>query len=171
MDRLTRADFDRVVDDIVDRVDMPDGYSLDVATPGDLEGILSAARACFAYDTPTRKEIHYFLTRAHAVFFVIRHGRSIVGYTLLEANRRTRMIYNNTTCVVPACQGLGLGRIFYALKQRALPLLGYKCMTAHVAVDNKLSFQLFKKYGFDAEKRIVSYYEDGRDAYRLRLDA
>ena len=98
----------------------------------------------------------------------LRDG-AVVGYTLLEANRRHRTFYNNTTCVLPECRGLGLGRVFYALKRRALDIPGYDSMTCHVAVDNRASIGLFENAGFQIINVIPAYYDDGRDAYRMRL--
>ncbi len=169
--RLTVHDLRRVIADVEKTGGVPDGYSIDLARPDDLDGLLDLAAACFDYDVPDRQEILYFLTRAHCAFFVFRRDKdnALAGYILLEANRRTRSLYGNTTCVHPDCQGLGLGRISYYLKQRLLALSPYKAINAHVAVDNKKTIHLLEKYGFRINSRIEAYYDDGRDAFKMRM--
>ena len=171
--RLTGAGLRRVIRDVRRELAIPAGFDLDLAGAGDLDRLLYIAQACFAHDTPDRAEIRYFLERAHAVFFVFKRAadRAIVGYALIEANAGNQSLYNNTTCLLPECRGLGLGAAFYALKEKLPVLLGYRSIAAHVAIDNRRSIELFQLHGFKISERIASYYDDGRDAFKFRLQA
>lgn len=171
--RLAPADLRKFVKDSASAHPLPDGYAFDMAAMDDLDELVRLGSACFASDTPKRAELRYFLTRAHCVFLVIRRAdrQGLAGYILLEANRRTRMMYDNTVCIDPEDRGKGLGQAFYSLKRRALETLGYKAMTAHVAAGNQKALYLMHKYGFRPVERISGYYEDGADAFKLRMDA
>ena len=150
---------------------VPPGFDLLPAGPADLDALVALARACFAYNTPTRRELRYFLTRAHALFlrYVERASGALAAYTLVELHRGNQSLYANTTCVDPAFRGRGIGRSAFALRRRLAERLGYRIIRTHIAVDNAASLHLAAAAGYEITETIADYYSDGKSCHALRL--
>ncbi len=46
---------------------------------------------------------------------------------------------------------------------------GHESVTCHARTTNQAALEFYDSLGFDVERRIDSYYEDGGDAYYLKL--
>lgn len=151
---------------------VPPGLRLAVLGLEQLDALLALARAGFDYNTPTRRELRYFLTQAHALFlgFFERESGALLGYTLIELNRKTLSMYANTTCVAEHARGKGIGKSAFALRTVLAQRLGYRSVRTHIAVDNGPSLHLALKFGYQVIETLPEYYDNGRSCHVLRLD-
>ncbi|MFB6162409.1 MAG: GNAT family N-acetyltransferase [Halococcoides sp.] len=114
------------------------------------EGVLRQRRGFFV-DAYRRSKVHCYLDRTRSSpvvgFAVVRRD----GYVLFLA-------------VAPEYRGHGFGRRLVA---RVADDHGE--VNCHVRATNRSALEFYEEVGFEVERRIDSYYEDGGDAYYLTL--
>jgi ribosomal protein S18 acetylase RimI-like enzyme len=66
--------------------------------------------------------------------------------------------------VAPEARGEGLGRQLVAEVART-----HGTVSCHARTTNQQALEFYEQIGFDIERRIDNYYEDGGDAYYLKL--
>lgn len=113
------------------------------------EGVLKQRRRFFV-DAYRRGTCHLILTPEDEEligFATTRDG----GYILFLA-------------VSPDYRGMGLGRELVSAVADE-----YGTVTCHARVSNEPALDFYDHLGFEIVKRIAGYYEDGGDAYYLRL--
>ncbi len=147
---------------------LPAGFEVRVCGAEDVEHILAVGRATFSYNAPTFEEIHYALTRAHAVIFGIFEGANMIGYVFLEGHMGHKNLYINTTTLLEPYRGKGLGSALYQLKDLFAKNLGAKGIWCHTAIDNDVNIHLLEKAGYGRVRTEENYYEDGKAAAILR---
>jgi ribosomal protein S18 acetylase RimI-like enzyme len=145
---------------------LPELYRLEVAEPKDIESILVVAKECFAYNTPSKREIAYYVQKAHGVIFILKNrDNKTVAYTLMEAHSRKKSLYINTTAILAECRGLGLGKFFYEFNNLVARQLEVSSAWGHVKEDNYVTIHLLEKNGFKKYRVETAYYDDGLSAY------
>ncbi len=111
------------------------------------EGVLKQRRTFFS-DAYRRSTVHCSIAKDHLVgFAAVRRD----GYILFLA-------------VDPACRGEGVGKRLVARVADE-----HKTVTCHARTTNETALQFYEHLGFDIKRRIDNYYEDGGDAYYLKL--
>ncbi len=145
---------------------LPAGFSVRFCGRDDLEEVLAAGRACFAYNAPTRSEILHALTRTHGGVFGLYDDKAgaLAGYMLLEAHGGRKNLYINTTTLLETYRGRGLGQALYDFKEFFAKALEARTIWCHVAFDNKVNIHLMEKNGYAVLRREEEYYEDGKAA-------
>ena len=66
--------------------------------------------------------------------------------------------------VAPDARGQGLGRRLVAEVAQ-----NHRSVTCHARATNESALRFYEHVGFEVRRRIDNYYEDGGDAYYLRL--
>ncbi|THE64208.1 N-acetyltransferase [Salinadaptatus halalkaliphilus] len=66
--------------------------------------------------------------------------------------------------VDPTCRGEGIGK-----KLVARVADDHETITCHARTSNENALQFYEHLGFEIKRRIDDYYEDGGDAYYLKL--
>ena len=99
----------------------------------------------------TRSTVYVFADRSN-------HGQ-LVGFAAVRRDG-----YILFLAVDEAYQGEGFGE---ALVARVAE--DYGSVTCHARTTNEGALEFYKHIGFSVERRIDNYYEDGGDAYYLRL--
>lgn len=151
---------------------LPKSFSMRAAKAADIAEVLSVGQACFAYNSPTLREISHAVMKAHGGVFMMIDDRSglCAGYILLEAHARRKNLYINTTALREEYRGRGLGRALYDFKDFYARKLGARNIWCHVAEDNAVNIHLMERYGYIRIRREDEYYEDGRAALVMRKD-
>ncbi|WP_129116387.1 GNAT family N-acetyltransferase [Halegenticoccus tardaugens] len=111
------------------------------------EGVLKQRRGFFmnAYH---RSTTHLFLVDDELIGFAsVRRD----GYILFLA-------------VAPEVRGQGYGRRLVAEVAE-----GHRTVSCHARTTNERALRFYEHLGFEVKRRIDNYYEDGGDAYYLRL--
>ena len=138
----------------------------------DLDGILAIERAGFGRWAWDRNLFAGYLSTCGPLFLVAESRRKVAGYSITWISRglirrRAELV---SIAVDPAMQGKGvadalLARTLSGLRRRGIHRLG---LTVRVTNDRARAF--YEKHGFRKVRRIPRYYEDGEDAFALRLD-
>jgi ribosomal protein S18 acetylase RimI-like enzyme len=111
------------------------------------EGVLKQRRGFFV-DAYRRSTTHLLYDSDDLVGFVsVRRD----GYVLFLA-------------VASDARGQGLGRRLVAEVAQ-----NHRSVTCHARATNDNALQFYERVGFEIRRRIDNYYEDGGDAYYLRL--
>ncbi len=175
MKRITRRAALSMIDTIRAQGFIPKGFDIRLAGTSDIPVLLEIGQTCFTYNPPTRRELHYALTRGHMMIVALieKKGGSIAGFDIYEFNARTRAMYFSLTCLLPAWRGKGLSRALLDTCHAVARGAGCRSIRTHVADGNKAMFYLLESYGHQRGERHKNYYSDGKAAltYRLILDA
>ena len=111
------------------------------------DGVLKQRRSFFT-DAYQRSRVHCYLVDDELVgFAAVRRD----GYILFLA-------------VEPSYRGEGFGRRLVADVAEE-----HSAVTCHARTTNEEALSFYEHIGFEIERRIDSYYEDGGDAYYLKL--
>jgi len=111
------------------------------------EGVLKQ-RYNFFTDAYRRSTVHCYLRDGGLIgFAAVRRD----GYVLFLA-------------VSPSCRGEGIGKRLIARVAD-----DHDTITCHARTSNENALQFYEHLGFEIKRRIDGYYEDGGDAYYLKL--
>ena len=96
-----------------------------------------------------------------ATSLVIRtdDGRDLIGFAATRSGG-----YLLFLAVSPDYRGMGFGRDLVAAVAE-----DHEVVTCHARVSNEEALEFYDRLGFEIARRVDRYYEDGGDAYFLRL--
>jgi ribosomal protein S18 acetylase RimI-like enzyme len=146
------------------RLTRPLGAALSLHRIDDLPEIAALSRQTFGDEALTPKELRRLYTRAHALVLALRRGPALLGYTVLELNRRQRRIYVVETCTHPHARGGGLAAHLRACVVELAHQLGYRTIASHTRLSNQPAQRLNLRAGMALIGQIDDYYEDGEAA-------
>ncbi|TYT62461.1 GNAT family N-acetyltransferase [Natrialba swarupiae] len=111
------------------------------------EGVLKQ-RYDFFTDAYRRSKVHCYVREGELIgFAAVRRD----GYVLFLAVNRE-------------CRGQGIGKRLIARVAD-----DHDTITCHARTSNENALQFYEHLGFEIKRRIDNYYEDGGDAYYLKL--
>ncbi|QZA87682.1 GNAT family N-acetyltransferase [Salinarchaeum sp. IM2453] len=111
------------------------------------EGILKQRKGFFA-DSYRRAKVHAIIIDGELGGFTAVRPDGYILFLAIDARYR----------------GKGLGR---QLIERVAK--NHETVTCHARATNEQALKFYQSVGFEAERHIEGYYEDGGDAYYLRL--
>lgn len=114
-----------------------------------------------------RRFLDLLKTPERTPVFVARDKEGVLGYVLLFFRKNSRWARVYSLAVSEPFQGKGLGK---SLMEQAK-----KCARAHHALGLRLEVRkadthvvsFYQRFGFEIEKELPSYYEDGADGLRM----
>ena len=112
------------------------------------EGVLKQRRSFFT-DAYRRSTVHCYL----------QNGEKLVGFAAVRRDG-----YILFLAVDPECRGEGIGK-----RLVARVVEDHRTVTCHARTTNETALQFYENFGFEIKRRIDNYYEDGGDAYYLKL--
>ncbi|USZ71733.1 GNAT family N-acetyltransferase [Natronosalvus halobius] len=112
------------------------------------EGVLKQRRNFFV-DAYRRSTVHCY----------VRNGTDLVGFAAVRRDG-----YILFLAVSPDCRGKGIGKRLVAQVAE-----DHRSITCHARTTNENALQFYEHLGFEIKRRIDNYYEDGGDAYYLKL--
>lgn len=138
------------------------------AQPADLPA-LAALERLFPSDRLSPRQMRRHITNERALFLVAETGGAAAGYALFfrREGRSTRFY---SLLVAPASRGQGLARGLIEEGCRRLKRKGETAVVLEVDAADKPTIAFYERCGFVAGRIIPSYYEDGRDALKMRKD-
>lgn len=101
---------------------------------------------------------------------------------LVSPARRTRIIgyvgfrvqgdegHITTIAVHPDWRGKGFGDLLLVVALDEMLDRGMDAVTLEMRPSNEVAYQLYRKYGFEVERRRRRYYQDGEDAWVMAAD-
>ena len=111
------------------------------------EGVLKQRQGFFT-DAYRRSKVHVYVAGDTLAGFVATRRD---GYVLFLASH-------------PDFRGKGIGKRLIARVADE-----HRTVTCHARTTNENALQFYEHLGFDIQRRIDNYYEDGGDAYYLKL--
>ena len=97
----------------------------------------------------------YRRSRVHCYF----HERTLIGFAAVRRDGYVLFL-----AVHPEFQGEGIGkRLIYDVAD------DHDTITCHARTSNESALRFYEHLGFEITRRIDNYYEDGGDAYYLKL--
>lgn len=115
------------------------------------EGVLKQRRGFFT-DAYRRSKVYALLEPGH-------DDECLIGFA--AARRDGYILF---LAIAPGYRGEGFGRRLVAAVAD-----DHSSVTCHARATNDSALAFYKHLGFETERHIESYYEDGGDAYYLRL--
>ncbi len=139
--------------------------------PGDLNKVIEINRMCLPENYPDSFFMGIF-KRFPKTFLVAEKEGKVVGYAMCRIEQRfgSRLFGGSkrghliSIAVLPNFRRIGIAS---ALMKRVMRgLMDYNCETLflEVRVSNVAAIELYKKLGFDIDRKIRYYYADGEDA-------
>lgn len=115
------------------------------------EGVLKQRRGFFT-DAYRRSKVYALLEPG-------QNDRSLIGFA--AARRDGYILF---LAIAPEYRGEGFGRRLVAAVAD-----DHSSVTCHARATNESALSFYKHLGFEIERQIEGYYEDGGNAYYLRL--
>ncbi|MCU4740238.1 N-acetyltransferase [Natronoglomus mannanivorans] len=115
------------------------------------EGVLKQRRNFFT-DAYRRSTVHCYFQENQT-------GRDLIGFTAVRRDG-----YILFLAVASDCRGEGIGK-----RLVANVVEDHRSVTCHARTTNENALQFYENLGFEIKRRIDNYYEDGGDAYYLKL--
>lgn len=116
------------------------------------DGVLQQRHSFFT-DAYRRSTVYCYLTN------VGRESETLIGFAAVRRDG-----YILFLAVEPEFRGDGFGRRLIGMVAD-----NYNGVSCHARTTNESALQFYEHLGFVIERRVSSYYEDGGDAYYLRL--
>ena len=134
----------------------------------DMGRVLQIEHACFRRDAYDRKLFADFFHKCGDLFLVaVRRGR-VCGYMLACTSGnppdRAEIV---SIAVDRAERGKGVATALMASTIRRIRRRGVVRFWLTVKVTNRVAIRFYEGYGFDKERIVRAYYEDGKDGWRM----
>lgn len=133
------------------------------ATRADLLSVYRIESASFAEPWPYAV-FERFLSEPG--FLVAREGESVVGYVIADSvpNHGRPIGHVKDIAVHPECRERGIGRDLLARALGALAAAGCTRVKLEVRAGNAAARSLYRRFGFEAQRQVPGYYQDGETA-------
>jgi ribosomal-protein-alanine N-acetyltransferase len=162
-------------------------YVLRPMEPGDVPVVAAIDRLSFPTPWPA-SAFHHELKRERATYTVLLRpegdeptdsgrgwGRRL--YELINPVRESRIVgyvgfrlqdgggHITTIAVHPEFRRRGFGDLLLQVALSKMVALGVGLVTLEMRPSNGVAYKLYRKYGFEVERRQPRYYRDGEDAW------
>lgn len=97
------------------------------------------------------------------IFFVAKRQDSLAGYILCFEYKKTIRVYSLAVSKNYQGQGIGKKLLEYILNNTD------KNISLEVNTNNLIAISLYQKLGFEINKQINNYYENGDAAYKMTI--
>ncbi len=123
-----------------------------------------------AFDEPYTKDLflYDFLKHPYSVYFKLLLADKVIGYFGLWVVFEEAQI--TTIAVDPDYQGRGYGKMLMDFIIDYIKDCGCRNITLEVRVSNEKAITYYEKYHFKIVAVRKRYYENGEDAYLMKLD-
>lgn len=133
----------------------------------DLRRILVIERASFGSDAWDRTLFEDFLSSSRDLFLVAEAGGRLHGYLIAIFTGSRAELASIATAPLERCRGIGTALMMHTLgRLRRRRIEEWWLM---VRTTNEEAIRFYRRFGFRRTRRVKRYYEDGADAWRMRL--
>jgi [ribosomal protein S18]-alanine N-acetyltransferase len=137
---------------------------------GELDRIMEIERASFGRDAYDRKLFAEYARKCGELFLVAEGSGKVCGYMLTC----TRALPGGglgaeviSVAVLPARRGKGVASALMESTLRRLRLRQVMRLSLMVMETNHKARRFYRKHGFETDRRVKAYYENGRDGIRM----
>jgi len=123
-----------------------------------------------AFIDPYTKDLYLidFISHPYSKYFKLVLNHKIIGYIGLWIIFDDAQI--TTLAIDPNLQGLGYSKVIMDFVINYLKERNCQQVTLEVRITNEIAISLYEKYHFLKVAKRKRYYEDGEDAYLMKLD-
>jgi len=135
----------------------------------DIKFILEIEQLCFDSDRFSKRQFNYLIKKAKGVFYIVRQNGNVVAYASLIHNSLAHYVRIYSIAVHPESRGKNIARI---LIQKTIEFAQKNMLSAirlEVKTNNEQAIRLYEKCGFEKTGTISAYYQDGSDAFVMKL--
>ena len=137
------------------------------AVSSDVSRLFGLEHALFDKENfPLSKGSFYYHIKNN-LLYVAESGDEIAAYILLLVKRKKAKIYSIGVSKEYRGQKIASRLLKSALSKSKE--MGFREILLEVRVDNTSAIELYKKFGFEVQKREVAFYLDGCDAYIMEF--
>lgn len=143
-----------------------DGVHYRLAERADIVAMLAIERDVYNGDIPwTFSHFEHEIVKNNDAFFVVAEiSGSVVGFIGTRINHKGADAHITNLAVFKAFQGRKIASTLISQLVQLMSLLGKNEMTLEVRRDNTRAQGLYRRQGFETNKLLPKYYEDGGDA-------
>jgi [ribosomal protein S18]-alanine N-acetyltransferase len=147
---------------------------LELAPVGRGELVEAYKLAAEAFELPyTYETLRVYRFRARGGFIAARLSGHMVGFIVAVSPAIPALSLRSGEVSVLAVDGayrrMGVGATLLAVGLDLLRERGMRHARLHVQHGNAGAIALYERFGFTVERRVLGYYRDGSDAFRMRL--
>lgn len=153
------------------------GVNYRLAERLDIVDMLAIERDVYDGDVPwTFSHFEHEIVKNNDAFFIVAEvDRKVVGFIGARLTDHGKNIHISNLAVIRKFQNQGIATTLISQIVRLMTDLGKVLMTLEVRRDNTKAQGLYRRNGFQTDKLMPSYYDDGGDAIwmikQLRKDA
>ena len=104
------------------------------------------------------------LKNQHADFLVYEIGNKIAGYIITLQHKKAKLSRHYSLAVLPKFRGNKIAEKLLIAAEEETDKAGFKL---EIKTDNNTAMKLYKKLGYKVKREIISYYQDGSNAYEM----
>ena len=142
--------------------------SIEKATKQNLQALVEIENACFTTDRFTQQQYRYYLSSPSILVLIAKKNQVIAGSAVILFRKNSKKIRIYSIAVLPEYQHHGIAQALHD----AIEVIATKrrCTELHLEVkkDNTPALQFYLKNTYQLFGEYKKYYEDGKDALRMR---
>lgn len=139
---------------------------LRLATPADLDALITLENATFSSDRLSPRQWRHHLLNRNATIIVASNCAELVAAAVLFFRKPSRFARLYSIAVSTDARGQGLGERLLDACEDAARSHGCISLRLEVREGNESAKRLYERRGYRMFGRRDSYYEDGEDALR-----
>lgn len=139
-----------------------------IAHKEDISIIGEIEKKCFnRFDVFKPYQLYHFIRNPNGSIFtdVLLLDDRIIGWATYFTRKNSSIIRLYSLCIDPDYSGKGYA--FQYMDMRMKSFRSYNAMVLEVRFSNSRAIRLYEKLGFRIYKKLVSYYPDGENGYRM----
>tara|TARA_B100000686_G_scaffold348216_2_gene438695 strand:+ start:465 stop:914 length:450 start_codon:yes stop_codon:yes gene_type:complete len=138
----------------------------------DIQALQKIEEAGFSTDRISARQMRFHVSNKNAVFLVAAEEpeASIVGYalTFMRSHSGTARLYS--IVISNDMQGRGLAKALMSETESLLRTKGIKVWSLEVDKNDQKTINIYMHYGFAPGSTLPEYYQDGRDALKMKKE-
>jgi len=140
------------------------------AIESDLSRLVELEQQAFSGDRLSPRRIKHWISASNGRLWVACAGNQVVGYCLMIWRKNGRGWRLYSLAVDKSARGRGIGTLLIRTAIADAADAGAQSMSLEVSVTNASAIELYASFGFSQVDRRRRYYDNGDDAWVMRLE-
>lgn len=142
--------------------------NITIATPHDLISLIRLEHECFAIDRIKEKKYKQFLNKPSVKIFIGKMQDKVIASAIIIFRKKSKTSRIYSFAVAKDFRRSGIAQTLYRHIEDYLAAQGCTEIYLEVKTDNLPAIQFYKKNGFVGFGEYKDYYEDRKDAIRMK---
>lgn len=140
----------------------------EIAVLDDLEGICALEAACFDTDIVSKRQYRHLIRSPSALVAIVRDGKRVAAIAVYLFRKGSDKARIYSLAVHPEYRRHGLAATLCSYCEKLCRKRGCCEVRLEVKWDNASAIQFYLKNHYVEFGRYVAFYEDGKDAIRMK---